>query len=112
MPPRGSCVPKSVATSNSFPRLGAYASTKCALNTISLTARAELAANHIVVSVVYPGLVETDFGKHAIKCSEETRGMDSRRREHLPEPDSPELVASRVLFALESGQAEVFMRET
>ena len=37
--------------------------------------------------------------------------MESRRREHLPEPNSPELVASRILFALETGEAEVFMRE-
>jgi len=100
----------SLVSKNNFPRLGAYASTKYALNTISLTARAELAADGIVVSVVYPGLVDTDFGKNAVKCGEETRGMESRRREHLPEPDSAELVASRILFALESGQAEVFMR--
>jgi hypothetical protein len=44
-----------------------------------------------------------------IKFGEDTRGMESRRREHLSEPDSPEYVASRILFALESGQAEVFM---
>ena len=92
-----------------FPVSPAYASTKYALNALSLTARAELAADHIIVSVVYPGLVETDFGKNAIKFGEDTRGMESRRREHLPEPDSPEYVASRILFALESGQAEVFM---
>jgi NAD(P)-dependent dehydrogenase (short-subunit alcohol dehydrogenase family) len=101
----------SMVSKNYFPRIGAYASTKYALNALSLTARAELAPDHIIVSVVYPGLVETDFGKNAIKFGEETRGMESRRREHLPEPDSPGHVASRILFALESGQAEVFMHD-
>ena len=101
----------SLVSKSYFPRLGAYASTKCALNTISLTARAELAADHIVVSVVYPGLVETDFGKNAIKCGEETRGMESAAARHLPEPDLPELVASRIVFALQTGEADVFMRE-
>ncbi len=100
----------SMVSKNCFPRIGTYASTKYALNALSLTARAELAADCIIVSVVYPGFVETDFGKNAIKFGEETRGMESRRREHMPEPDSPEHVASRILFALESGQAEVFMR--
>ncbi len=101
----------SMVSRNYFPRIGAYASTKYALNALSLTARAELAPDHIIVSVVYPGLAETDFGKNAIKFGEETRGMESRRQEHLPEPDSPEHVASRILFALESGQAEVFMHD-
>jgi NAD(P)-dependent dehydrogenase (short-subunit alcohol dehydrogenase family) len=100
----------SMVSKNYFPRIGAYASTEYALNALSLKARAELAHDH--VSVVYPGLAKTDFWKNAIKFGEETRGMESRRREHLPEPDSPGHVASRILFALASGQAEVFMHDT
>ena len=53
----------SMVSKNYFPRIGAYASTKYALNALSLTARAELAPDHIIVSVVYPGLVETDLGR-------------------------------------------------
>jgi short-subunit dehydrogenase len=99
----------SMVSKNYIPRLSPYASTKYALNALSLTARAELAPDHIIVSVVYPGLTETDFGENAIKFGEETRGMASRQRQHIPEADPPEHVASRILFALESGQAEVFM---
>ena len=80
----------SMVSKNYLPRIGAYASTEYALNALSLKARAELAHDHIIVSVVYPGLAETDFGKNAIKFGEETLGMESRRREHIPEPDSPE----------------------
>ncbi len=101
----------SMVSKNYIPRLSAYASTKYALNALSLTARAELAPDHIIVSVVYPGLTETDFGENAIKFGEETRGMASRQRQHIPEADPPEHVASRILFALESGQAEVFMHD-
>ncbi|MBT8225561.1 MAG: SDR family oxidoreductase, partial [Dactylosporangium sp.] len=43
------------------PGLGAYAATKSALNTLSQTARAEWAADGIVVSTVYPSLTRTDF---------------------------------------------------
>jgi NADP-dependent 3-hydroxy acid dehydrogenase YdfG len=50
-----------------IPNLGAYASTKYALNAISLTARQELEEEKIVVSVVHPTLSSTDFGRNAFR---------------------------------------------
>ncbi len=44
----------SLVSKNAFPGLGAYASTKYALNGLSFTARAELAKDGIVVSVFHP----------------------------------------------------------
>jgi len=94
-----------------YPFLGAYASTKYALNAISLTARTELAKDHIVVSVVCPGMTATDFGKNAIKSDAVAATMESRRREGMPEPDSAEHIATRILLAIESGEPEVYAHD-
>ena len=51
---------------NYFPNLAAYASTKYALNALSLTARAELEPDHIIVSVMHPKMTATNFGKNAL----------------------------------------------
>lgn len=51
---------------NYYPNLAAYASTKYALNALSLTARTELVPDHIVVSVMHPKMTATDFGKNAL----------------------------------------------
>ena len=93
---------------NYFPYLGAYASTKYALNALSLTARAELEKDNIVVSIVLPGMTATDFGKNAIKSDAAAQGMQARRREGMPEPDSAEFIAERIKSAIESGAAETF----
>jgi short-subunit dehydrogenase len=47
-----------------YPMLGAYASTKYALNCLTLTARAELEHDNIIVNLMLPGLTATDFGKN------------------------------------------------
>ena len=94
-----------------YPYLGAYASTKYALNALSLTARTELAKDNIIVSVVYPGMTATDFGKHSIKSDEAARTMESRHREGMPEPDSAEYIADRILLAIETGDAEVYAHD-
>ena len=49
-----------------IPGIGAYASTKYALNGLSLTARNELAADNIRVVLFLPGQTATDFGKNAL----------------------------------------------
>jgi len=90
-----------------FPYLGAYASTKYALNALSLTARAELEKDNIIVSVMHPTLTETDFGKNAVKSDAVARGMSSRTREGMPPPDSAEHVAERILLTIGTGDAEV-----
>jgi len=78
---------------NYFPLLGAYASTKYALNCISLTARAELEKDNIVVSVMHPGLTDTDFGKNSVKDDEASKMLQSRFREGMPQPDTAEVAA-------------------
>ncbi len=101
----------SMVSKNYYPYLGAYASTKYALNAISLTAREELEKENIVVSVVHPGLTDTDFGKNSIKSDATAKTMSSRSRDGMPKPDSAEYVAERILSAIETGKAETFAHE-
>src|SRR5271169_2613370 len=53
-----------------LPGMSIYASLKLALSHISLTAREELKADKISVSVVYPYITITDFEKNTVKASE------------------------------------------
>jgi short-subunit dehydrogenase len=55
----------SLVSKNYFPELGGYASTKYAINALSLTARQELASDKIVVSVFHPKMTATEFGQNA-----------------------------------------------
>ncbi len=95
-----------------YPFLGAYASTKYALNAISLTARTELAKDNIIVSIVLPGMTKTDFGKNAIKSATSLETMSSRHRPNLPTPDSAEYIAEKILLTIENGQAEIYAHES
>jgi len=93
----------SKVSKNAFPYLAGYASTKYALNALSLTARTELAKDGITIIIVLPGLTATDFGKNARR----TKGMEgivSRERANLPAADSPQLVAEKIAAALEAGK--------
>src|SRR6266481_4723764 len=90
---------------NYFPYLAAYASTKDALNALSLTARAELAPDKIIVSVLHPKLTATDFGKNAIGGRP---AMDSTGKP-LPQGDTPEAVAEKIAELIESESAEAEM---
>jgi short-subunit dehydrogenase len=94
-----------------YPYLGAYASTKYALNALSLTARAELEKDNIVVNIMLPGMTETDFGKNALKSDAVAKSMESRRRPGMPTPDSAEYIATRVKHAIETGAAETLAHE-
>ncbi|HVY67748.1 MAG TPA: SDR family NAD(P)-dependent oxidoreductase [Patescibacteria group bacterium] len=92
---------------NYFPNLAAYASTKYALNALSLTARQELAADHIIVSVFHPKMTATDFGKNSL----------GRRMASAPQPasrsgmeiDTPEQVAVKIAEQIESEEPEAAM---
>lgn len=101
----------SMVSKNYFPSLGAYASTKYALNALSLTARAELEKDHIIVSVVHPTMTDTDFGKNSVKSDEMAKQMQSRTREGMPTPDSADYVAGRIALAIESGEAEIYAHD-
>lgn len=91
---------------NYFPNLSAYASTKYALNAISLTARAELEKDNIVVSVMHPKMTATSFGKNAMGTP-----MDSATRAvatGMP-IDTAEQVALRTIALIRSGEPEAEM---
>ena len=76
---------------NYYPMLAAYASTKYALNALSLTARAELAKDNIIVSVMHPKMTATGFGKNSVRTAPQP---DFAARPGM-EIDSPEAVAKK-----------------
>lgn len=84
-----------------LPSVGPYASTKYALNALSLTARLELAPEHIRVGVVYPGITATDFMRNAVQA------VVTTPRQGAP-VDTPEHVAEKVLEAVQSEAAETY----
>lgn len=83
----------------------AYNGAKHFLNAITANLRAELAESHpgIVISLVSPGVVRTDFGKNAIHG-----GIDSRA---LPYSQSAEEVAEVVADVIERRRVDVYTRE-
>ncbi|GAC1655744.1 MAG: SDR family oxidoreductase [Herpetosiphon sp.] len=107
-----------------LPELGGYASTKYALNALTLTLRAELAADAIKVSIVYPGRTATDFGKNSnsnqaitAPTASPSDGTQANRpsypgaRPGLPPADTAELVAEKILEAIQTEVAEQYMSE-
>ncbi len=101
----------SLVSKNYFPMLGAYASTKYALNCLSLTARAELEKDNIIVNVMHPGLTATEFGKNSHKSEEAGKHMEENFKDRMPEADSAEYIAERIVHAIESERAEVMAHE-
>jgi short-subunit dehydrogenase len=91
-----------------IPGLAAYAATKAALNMLSETARVELGAENIRVISVYPQLTATDFGKNSIGNSE-LRQSQRASSSGAQIPDSPELVAEKILQAAQKEPAEQYM---
>jgi NADP-dependent 3-hydroxy acid dehydrogenase YdfG len=91
-----------------IPGIGAYASTKYALNGLSLTARNELAPDNIRVVLFHPGRTDTDFGKNAL-IEENMRTWRPGGNQPMPEPDSAEAVAHKILEAAITEPAEMGM---
>jgi len=85
-----------------LPGLSAYSSTKYALNSISLTARQELEKDHIIVSIVLPGLTATNFAKNSIGSNP---NWAAGRK--MPEADAPEKVAKTIEKIINSEEAEI-----
>ena len=83
------------------PLLGPYASTKWALNCLSLTARDEFAADKIIVSLVLPGHTATNFQKNA---HQGPASWGAGRQ--MPVADSPEKVAEAISAVIASERAE------
>jgi len=95
-----------------LPGMAAYSSTKRALNAISLTARAELAKENIIVSVVYPYITLTDFANSMVAPA----GSDEQRASapggwQPPPPDTAEYVAGKILDVIASEEAEQYAHD-
>jgi len=89
-----------------IPQYSVYTSSKRALLGFSLTARAELAADGIVVSEVYPFITATNFGKN--RMGNPTGGGPSS---NYGGGDTPEFVADIIVKALEEGEAQYFAND-
>ncbi len=90
-----------------IPGMSPYSSLKRAIVGLSLTAREELKEDGIAVSVVYPYITKTAFEKNTIK-TKETGHWEDRE---IPEGDTPEFVAEKILEAITSGAPEIFAHE-
>jgi len=106
-----------------LPGLGAYVSTKYALNALTLTARTELAADNIRIGVIYPGLMTTAFGTQAPTAATgwpsapagapeanwpgAPAGAPASRPPGAPAPETPEAVAALILDAVRHEPAEL-----
>ena len=100
----------STVSKMAIPEIGAYASTKYALNGLSLTARNELAADNIRVVLFYPGATATDFGKNGLL--DESLGKDWHPSGvgTTFKLDSAEDVAHKILEAAITEPAETGMQ--
>jgi NAD(P)-dependent dehydrogenase (short-subunit alcohol dehydrogenase family) len=98
---------------NYFPNLAAYASTKYALNALSLTARTELASDHIIVSVMHPKMTATNFGKNSFGKHPDFSANQPNAPTNTARPtmeiDTPEAVAERIAELIKSEAPEVEM---
>jgi short-subunit dehydrogenase len=84
-----------------IPGVGAYAATKSALNMLSQVARAELAKDGIVVSLVYPSVTSTEF-HDALRQGQLRAGAAVAAH-------TPEFVAEAVLRAVATGEEEIVL---
>jgi short-subunit dehydrogenase len=98
----------SLVSKNYFPNLGAYASTKYALNALSLTARAELTKDHIVVCVMHPKMTATDFGKNSAGAHSDITALYKNQNRAM-EIDTPEQVAEKIAELIVSEEPEANM---
>lgn len=82
---------------------GAYSATKAAISTLTGVARLDLAETNIAVSLMYPFITETEL-VDSIKA-----GRESAERIEAPiasERQSPELVASKILELIRTGEKQ------
>ena len=94
----------SMVSKNYYPGLSAYASTKYALNALTLTARTELAPDNIVVSAFHPKMTATDFGSNALGMKYDSSAGRPGMTVHTAED-----VARAICVQIESGDAEANM---
>jgi short-subunit dehydrogenase len=95
-----------------LPNMSAYSSLKRALNSITLTAREELAEDNIIVSVVYPYMTLTDLDKNMFGVEGgDFEPFEGEADANLPPPDPAEYVAGRILEVIETGKAEQYAHD-
>ncbi|HEY4715625.1 MAG TPA: SDR family oxidoreductase [bacterium] len=85
----------SVAGRRAMPGFGGYAMTKFALHALSESLRTELMPWNIHVTVISPGLIRTEFSKHAVRPAGASAAfsMESRRM-------TPEVCAAKIIDAV------------
>lgn len=88
------------------PQYSVYSSSKRALLGFSLTARAELEKDGIIVSEVYPFITATNFGKN--RMGDPAGGGPAS---NYAAGDKPEFVAGLIVQAIEEGKAQYFANE-
>jgi short-subunit dehydrogenase len=104
---RGSIVNVNSGTAfMTIPQYSVYSSSKRALLGFSLTARAELEKDKIIVSEVYPFITATNFGKN--RMGNPAGGGPTAT---YASGDTPEFVAGIILQAIEEGQAQYFAND-
>jgi len=88
------------------PFRSAYSAAKHALNALTACLRMELRASHpgLVVTLVSPGVVATEFGTNALHG-----GMDSRA---FPGAQSADDAAAAVIDAIRTGKIDVYTQAT
>jgi short-subunit dehydrogenase len=89
-----------------IPEYSVYSASKRALMGFSLTARAELEKDSIVVSEVYPFITATNFGRNRM-----SRHKGAGPASDYSKGDSPEFVAGLILQAIEQGDAQYFAND-
>ena len=80
-----------------------YASTKYALNAMTLIGRQQLAADNISLGLVYPGVTATNFFNTLLEGRQPASAPSG-----ATDVDSPESVAEKILEAVETQAAEVY----
>ncbi len=91
-----------------LPVIGAYASTKAALNMISDTAREELASENIRVTTMFPRQTATNFGQNSLATAQ-THHLRPGSAQGGPGPDSAEAVAQKILEAARNEPHDQYM---
>jgi NAD(P)-dependent dehydrogenase (short-subunit alcohol dehydrogenase family) len=99
----------SSSTLRQYPLVGAYTSTKYALNGLAAAERLELAPDNIRVSTVYPEYTDSDFSRNGLIFGLRPVAGASTTLGDLPAPDSPEKVAQKILEAAVDEPAEKYM---
>jgi len=97
----------SMVSRDTWPSLGAYASTKYALNGLSEAVRVEAAKDNVRVSVVFPDNTGTDFGSNALMVVDPPTSVPNGGEWRV---DPPELVAEKILLAIRTEPKELYVR--